>query len=312
MSFKVTTLNTGADGVIQLCNPDNSCTAEIYRFGALLNAFSLSKNGNRYNVIDAFTSPQQAQQGITSGFKSARLSPFTCRMQHGEYTFNGQAYKVEKHYMGPHAIHGIIYDAVYDVVRSDAGDDYAAVLLQYEYPGSDKGYPYPYNSTVEWKLEAGNRLTVTVTVTHKNEVAIPFADGWHPYFKLDVPVDQCTLQFDAHTMVEFDDTLVPTGKLLPDERFSQTTSLNGVSLDNCFVLDHSKPGAGCVLGSDALQLRIQPSASYPYLQIYTPPHRNSIAIENLSGVPDAFNNGMGLLHIKKEEQAVFSTAYTIQ
>lgn len=311
MSFQVNTKDSGANGTILLSNEDGSCTAEIYRFGGLLNAFTLTKAGSTYNVVDAFSSPQQAQQGITNGFKSARLSPFTCRMSFGEYQFNGQPFKVEKHYMGPHAIHGIIYDAVYEVTNTHSGNTSASVELQYSYPGTDKGYPYPYTSTLLWTLQQGNRLTVTITVAHENETAIPFADGWHPYFKLDVPVDACSLQFDANEMLEFDDTLVPTGKLLPDDRFTKTAPLNGVFLDNCFLLNKSVNGARCVLSSPQLQLSIEPAASYPYLQIYTPPHRNSIAIENLSGAPDAFNNGIGLLHLVKGEKASFSTSYVV-
>lgn len=310
MPFTVTRKDTGANGILLLQNADGSCEAEIYCFGALLNAFTIRKGGRSLNVVDAFTSPQQAQQSITNGFRSARLSPFTCRMQEGQYQFNGQQYKVEKHYMGPHAIHGIVYDAVYEVVSTTADETKASVVLQYQYPGSDKGYPFPYASTIEWTLGEGNRLTVTTRVTHQNEVAIPLAEGWHPYFKLDVPVDACTLQFDAPVMLEFDDTLVPTGKLLPDTRFASPQSMNGVFLDNCFVIDTTVKHPRCVFGNQAAQLVIEPSQSYPYLQVYTPPHRNSIAIENLSGVPDAFNNGIGLLHVAKGKTAEFSTSYT--
>jgi len=52
--------------------------------------------------------------------------------------------------------------------------------------------------------------------------------------------------------------------------------------------------------------------SYPYLQIYTPPHRRSIAIENISGVPDAFNNGMGFITLEPDQSAIFKTTYKIK
>jgi aldose 1-epimerase len=60
-----------------------------------------------------------------------------------------------------------------------------------------------------------------------------------------------------------------------------------------------------------MQLEIYPDKSYPYLQIYTPPHRQSIAIENLSAAPDAFNNGMNLQILAAGEQAKFYTTYKI-
>ena len=60
------------------------------------------------------------------------------------------------------------------------------------------------------------------------------------------------------------------------------------------------------------QLEIQPDASYPYLQIYIPPHRQSIAIENLSAPPDSFNNGIGLITLAAGESTVFSTQYVVK
>jgi aldose 1-epimerase len=47
------------------------------------------------------------------------------------------------------------------------------------------------------------------------------------------------------------------------------------------------------------------------LQIYTPEDRKSIAIENLSSAPDAFNNGMGLLVLEPGETKMFTTTYQI-
>jgi aldose 1-epimerase len=58
-------------------------------------------------------------------------------------------------------------------------------------------------------------------------------------------------------------------------------------------------------------LRIEPDARYPYLQIYIPDNRQSIAIENLSAAPDAFNNKIGLLELEPYQQNQFSTSYTI-
>jgi aldose 1-epimerase len=58
-------------------------------------------------------------------------------------------------------------------------------------------------------------------------------------------------------------------------------------------------------------LEISPEGSYPFLQIYTPPHRQSIAIENLSAAPDAFNNKMGLIVLTAGEEKTFRTLYAI-
>lgn len=312
MAFEIHVSGIAREQAIVLQDTTSGAYAEIYCVGALLNNFSLPLNGAAFNVIDAFASPAEAAADITNGFKSAKLSPFTCRMNKGEYTFAQQDYKIEKFYLPPHAIHGIIYDAVYEVKQTSATEEGAAVTLHYHYPGFDAGYPFCYDVTVEWQLQTGNRLSVTTTVQHNNDTAIPMADGWHPYFKLDVPVDECSLQFTSDTQLEFDETLLPTGKSLPDTRFASATSLNGVFLDNCFVVDNKATAPACVYSSSKLKLTITPGTTYPYLQIYTPPHRQSIAIENLSAPPDAFNNKISLLHAEKNTSYQFTTTYTIE
>jgi aldose 1-epimerase len=88
--------------------------------------------------------------------------------------------------------------------------------------------------------------------------------------------------------------------------------MEGVFLDNCFLLDqHSAMQQQCTLKNEKLTLIIAPDKHYPYLQIYTPPHRKSIAIENLTSAPDSFNNGIGLLIIEPNHTLEFSTTYIL-
>ena len=58
-------------------------------------------------------------------------------------------------------------------------------------------------------------------------------------------------------------------------------------------------------------ITVKPTHNYPYLQLYTPDDRKSIAIENLSGAPNAFNNKIGLHIVKPQDKIVFETGYQI-
>jgi aldose 1-epimerase len=306
MAFETTIDHSAEYPVVFLRDTVTGSKVEIYAFGALLNAFWVDGK----NIIDGFTSVNDAVKDISNGFKSARLSPFVCRMKHGTYRFNGQLYKTEKCYLPPHAIHGLVYDGVYEIVETIANETEASVKLTHTYHAEDKGYPFKYHSTIVWKLETNHKLTVTTSVTHNNTTAIPFAEGWHPYFTLADSIDDCTLQMNTVKQVEFDETLIPTGKMLEDERFSSGANLKNILLDNCFLLsDIHQPAA--IFKSNKLQLTIQPNASYPYVQVYTPPHRQSIAIENLSGTPDCFNNGIGLLLLEPNKAYSFNVSYTV-
>jgi aldose 1-epimerase len=221
---------------------------------------------------------------------------------------SGQQYKVEKFYFGEHAIHGLVFDLPYEVVETRADDNEAMVMLRGKYDGSDSGYPFPFELNIEYRLQTGNRLSVTTTVVNLHHETIPYTDGWHPYFTLGGPVDEWTLQFNSGKRYGFDEDLMADGSFNEDLRFENGISLAGISLDHSFELQ--QPGK-CVLRNARLSLTIEPDVNYPVLQVYTPDTRKSIAIENLSGPPDNFNNGMHLHLLQPGETKSFSVKYTL-
>jgi aldose 1-epimerase len=167
---------------------------------------------------------------------------------------------------------------------------------------------------IRYRLEGGNRLTIITTVHNRSGRNIPMSDGWHPYFKLSETIDTATLQINAKKQVEFNEALLPTGKIIKNKKWFKGAPLKNEFLDNSFVLDMEEPMPHCTL-SDAsvgIELYIYPDRAYPYLQVYTPPHRKSIAIENLSSPPDSFNNKMGLIELGPEDSQGFQTRVRIQ
>ena len=138
-------------------------------------------------------------------------------------------------------------------------------------------------------------------------------DGWHPYFTLGDSINELQLEFQVKNMVEFNDELVPTKRVLDFTKFSTIEKIGDTFLDNCFTLDLQECQPLCVLRNADKNIEVQlfPDETYPYLQIYTPPHRKSIAIENLSGTPDAFNNGMGVITLEPGQSALYKTSYKI-
>ena len=315
MSFEVLIDRSAQYPVITLRNKVSGAEAEVYGFGGLLNAFRLPVDGRLVNVVEGFASVADAIANITHGFKSAKLSPYVCRLHKGSYAFQDRSFKVNGFYMGDHAIHGLIYNQPFDIIHTNEDATQAAVTLQYQYDGGDAGYPFPFTMPVQWKLSdggsSGDRLTVVTSFTNRHDDVVPLSDGWHPYFTLGNNLDDYSLQFNSGMQVAFSKDLLPTGDTLPDERFLHGASLKGIELDNCFLLDTSKASSRCILQNGRLRLTIEPNASYPYLQIYTPPHRKSIAIENLSSAPDAFNNGIGLIVVNSGEKKEFSTSYVL-
>lgn len=310
MRFSASISKQQAHPIIHLKDKEMGCTATIYAFGGLLNAFSIPINNKIINCVSGYQSVAEARKTIADSFAGAKLSPFVCRMRDGIFRWNEKNYKVHKHYLGAHAIHGLVYDMVYDISQLEATNEYATVVLVKKYDATDQGYPFPYSIELKWTLENNNHLSITTTVRHENKEAIPYADGWHPYFSLGGKIDDSTLQFDATQKIIFDDTLLPTGELQKDDRFESGLLLKDISLDNSFILNPTAP-ADIILSNKNITLHVQPSGAYPILQVYTPPHRRSIAIENLSGTPDNFNNQIGLLVLEPNKDYSFSTVYKL-
>ncbi|MEP7229462.1 MAG: aldose 1-epimerase [Ginsengibacter sp.] len=283
--------------------------------GAILHAFAADNKGEFLNVVESYESAQDFKVNVTAkGFRGSKLSPFVCRLNRGSYHFGEKDYKIEKYYMGESAIHGILYDKDFKITGETSNELHASVSMKYEYKAEDAGYPFNYDCVITWQLEKDNKLTVTTECINKDEGLIPMQDGWHPYFSLGDSIDDLQLEFQSKELVEFDEELLPTKNTIPYHDFNSLKKIGSTFLDNCFKLAMGDCQPLCVLRNPGagIEVEIHPDQSYPYLQIYTPPHRRSIAIENLSGTPDAFNNGMGVTTLESGESVLFKTAYKIK
>ena len=221
--------------------------------------------------------------------------------------------QVAQFYLGEDAIHGLIYDAPFTITNQQADEEMAVLELLHHYKGNDAGFPFIYDCKVVYELKKNNSLSITTTIINKDEGMIPVCDGWHPYFSFGGSIDDCQLEFQSKEILEFDNSLIPTGKLIPYQEFGSLKQIGTAFLDNCFTVNFAECQPLLVLRDPIkkLQLEVYPDKTYPYLQIYTPPHRQTIAIENLSAAPDAFNNGTGLISLPAGEQRVFSTTFIL-
>lgn len=281
--------------------------------GGIVNAWYVELNSKRINLIEGYESAEDFRNHCESkGFRGCKLSPYVCRIRNGQYNFNDTSFDIGKFGFDENKIHGLMYDAPFEVVHQQSDDLMAMVQVETCYPGTDPGYPFQYTIMIEYILQQ-NQLTLNTLVLNQAEDIIPLADGWHPYFTLGSTINDCTFQMASDTMLEFDEKLIPTGEVLAYEKFRQAEKIGEAFLDNSFLLQRPLFGPACVFANPAqnIQLEITPDASYPILQVYTPESRSSIALENLSAAPDAFNNRIGLLYVEPNETRTFSTTYKI-
>ncbi len=310
LSFSCTRIHqNGWEEIVLKDEHTNFSATIIPSGGAILNKLEIQHKGKTYNLVEGFENAADWRENKTKGCKSAKLSPFVCRLNNSTYSWEGEEYKCEKFVLNGHAIHGLLFDACHEVEFCESNNFYVECKMFFRYDGSHPGYPFPYDMNVRYRLESEGRLTITTTVHNRSERTIPISDGWHPYFKIGESIDTATLQINAKKQLEFNSELIPTGKTIQDDRWYNPAALNGVFLDNSYVLEQQDPLPHCTLSDKTvgLALHFYPESSYPILQVYTPPHRRSIAIENLSSAPDAFNNKIGLVELKSTESRAFST-----
>lgn len=283
------------------------CAAMLYNFSIVLGV-------QTHNVISSYTSKSEFDNQLTQrGFRGVKLSPFVCRINKGKYSFGGNEYELEKFIINGNALHGELFDKAFKVVKETSNKDFASVTMSYSYEQEDPGYPFFYDCQVEWKLSANGHLTAITTSTNKDKGLIPMQDGWHPYFDLGLRVDELHLEFQSKEMVVFNDELIPTGEMKEYDKFNSIKKIGDTIYDNCFTLNLDTCQPMCVLKNKetGIQVSFIPSESYPYIQLYTPDDRMSIAIENISGPPDAFNNNMGFKTLEPGQSAQYEITYQL-
>ncbi|HKP32999.1 MAG TPA: aldose 1-epimerase [Chitinophagaceae bacterium] len=321
MPFSVTRSLAKQTTLVHLQHDDIAATI-IPSAGAMLHAFNIKTGNSNFNVIDSYPS-ETAVESTGDWFKGVKLSPWPCRIPAGEYEFQGNKFNVSRLFSDGTALHGLLYDQPFKIVHEFADENSASVIMIHEYLGEDAGYPFKYSCKVQYTLRSMHSahrsplsalaLEIVTTIKNCSTSAIPIADGWHPYFQLGGIVDDWELEFPATSIVEFNDKLIPTGKLIPYNQFNQKKKIGAIELDNCFVVDPPSDNLVCTLSNPDNGINVQffAESSYPYLQIFIPSFRKSIAIENLSSAPNAFNNKMGLITLLPGESKIFRVIYKL-
>jgi aldose 1-epimerase len=314
MAFELKLQGNQNNKSVQLIDNNSDTVVTIDCKGALMNGWKTILANHPLELIlgntnsDFSDRPKEKSLSFEmNGFRSGKMSPFSCRIDKGQYMWLDQKYKFEKFYLGEHAMHGLVYDAEFELDASEIHETYAQVTLGFDYNGTDLGFPFPYEIIVQWTLHQDNLICSKTTINNKSNQSIPIMDGWHPYFTLGGLVNDYTLEFKSIGKIEMSETMIPNGEITKDDYFDEGKKIGGTHFDDCYLLNPSKNQIK--LSYEGRSIIVQPIHNYPYLQIYTPDDRKSIAIENLSGAPNCFNNKMGLQILEPQSQIYFETNY---
>src|SRR5262249_36593816 len=93
--------------------------------GALLHEFSIPLGNRRIQIINNYRNLADLKKNLLTSYKSAKLSPFVCRISGGKYKFDEINYEFRNKFNDGTAIHGILADKPFAVLEKSIDDDKA-------------------------------------------------------------------------------------------------------------------------------------------------------------------------------------------
>lgn len=301
--------NLGDFEVITIANSQNGEFFSIIpALGGLLLDVAFLFNGSVKSILDTYETGEDAKQNVGRNFKGTKLAPFPNRIRGGAFEFKGKTYQLPVNFpQENNAIHGWIFDKKFTVNQIEIDDECACLSLSYTHKPFDS-FPFSFTLKQDYKLSEGN-LIISTEVQNTGSTPMPYGDGWHPYFKTGSKVDTIEAMFDTKEQFKVDASMIPTGETIPYNAFKELKKLKETSFDDCFSVDNTQKIVKFTMKDTSTEVHFSvafESEQYPFVQIYTPPTRESIAIEPMTCIPDAFNNKKGLIELQPQEKRSFS------
>jgi len=272
--------------------------------GAMVYQIGLLDEDGEVTIILESDSPAELESN--PWFRGRILFPFNDRIPGGQYTFDGVDYQlpINEEEDGS-SIHGLVYNKPFVVSEEILNDDSGSIKLSYTINADDfESYPFSVKLEVVYAI-SDSGFSVDYRICNCDDKALPVALGWHPYFSPGKAINSLRMKCGGGSFVEVDETLNPTGELVSvtgtDLDYHQFKELGDRELDIAFTL----PSDGITLlnnESRTLEL-IFDAGFFPYVQLFTPPKRKSIAIEPVTAATNSFNiDGLGKMVLNSGER----------
>ncbi|BBD72757.1 aldose epimerase [Sulfodiicoccus acidiphilus] len=215
----------------------------------------------------------------------AVLFPFANRVKGGLYVFAGKTFRLPTNEEG-NAIHGLVLDTEWQIQSHTPSSISLSLRLEH------RAYPTVLKTCLTYSLEQ-DHLDVGLSVINEGDSDGPLVVGFHPYFnvgkewrlKHSSPLRRLNMvsHFPDGTFQDYD--------------FNSLEEPWKLTFDDCFV-----GGGTLVLVGRDLKLSIS-RRNMEFFQLYNGVYAlGSVALEPMTGAPDAYNNGIGLTVIRPGEK----------
>ncbi len=251
------------------------------------------------SVVEGF-----AGEEMPAGARGQVLYPWPDRMGDGQWEFSGRkAFPILDDAASATGQQGLVCWRPFAVESVNQNRCVLSLLLH-----PTPAFPFLSEIAVSYHLGPMG-LTVTTTVTNRDEVAIPFGLGFHPYLAVTTPtIEGAELEVPAKAYIALNQRRLPTGEILPvvgqPLDFSQRKSVNGHELDVTFTeLQRDDLGLATVTVVDHDQQTVELSVdrNFPYVQVKTGDtlergrRRTAVVVEPMTCPPDGLRSGKDIV-----------------
>jgi aldose 1-epimerase len=244
------------------------------------------------------------------------LFPFAGRLQGQTFSFDGQEYRITDALINDgNAIHGFVLNRPWRVIEQTGSRAVGQFRASRDDPALLDQWPADFQITVAYEV-AGTALLSDITITNPDqERLLPFAFGTHPYFRIPLgggAPDACRITVPA-SEVWVQRQHLPTGQRQPvsgSRDLRNGAPFDHLELDDILTALQSDSGHIQTTIDDPVSGRrlVQTfDDTFRDCIVFTPPHREAIAIEPYTCVPNPFaleasgiDTGLRTLHPGEE------------
>jgi aldose 1-epimerase len=251
------TLENGQQADLYTLTNANGMVVKITNYGGIITHWlAPDKDGNMADVVLGFDSLDAYV--ANNPFFGALVGRYGNRIAKGTFTLDGQTYPLATN-NGPNHLHGGIkgFDKVLWNAEPMEGENQQALVLTYTSKDMEEGYPGNLDVKVTYTLSDDNKLQIDYDATTDKPTVVNLTN--HSYFNLtglkrDILDHEISIKADS--LVEVDETLIPTGKLIPvagtafdfrkprpiGERIDDMNDAqikNGGGYDHCWVIQRA-------------------------------------------------------------------------
>ena len=276
------------------CTNENGYVLELMDYGATIIGMHLPTKDGSDRVNVALNCADMASYEACTSYFGATCGRYCNRIANGKFSIDGKEYSLATN-GGEHHLHGgkVAFDK--KVWSSELIDEKNAVGVRFMLtsPDGDEGYPGEVKVIAEYTLDNENQLKMVFKATSDSATHVNICN--HTYWNIagagSGSVFEQKMMLSCDKFVEFDDTLIPTGKLLDVEgnAFLDYRSAKSIGsgmkaapagsngYDHCFVINRRSANEMAFVGSimdPESGRKMTMYTTQPGFQLYTSNHFN--------------------------------------